>query len=64
MRPSIEPFPAGGGLTMSAKARGQGFAISAADIRALDLIGWDFDPAVGEPPSVELLVFTLLIRNQ
>jgi hypothetical protein len=46
---------------MSAKARGQSFAISAAVIRTLDLIAWDFDPAVGEPPSAVLLVLALPI---
>jgi hypothetical protein len=40
---------------------GQSFTLSAADIRALDLIGWDFDPAVGEPPSVVLVLAALLL---
>ena len=49
------------GLMDPSLARGQTFHISAADIRALDLIGWDFDPAVGEPPSGALLFFSLVI---
>jgi hypothetical protein len=40
---------------------GQSFTLSAADIRALDLIGWDFDPAVAEPPSVALVLAALLL---
>ena len=42
-------------------ALGQHFTLSAADIRALDLIGWDFDPAVGEPASIALVVAALLL---
>jgi hypothetical protein len=48
------------GMMDPSLAAGQIFDISAADIRALDLIGWDFDPVVGEPPSAVLLAVALL----
>jgi hypothetical protein len=48
------------GLMDPSLAPGQTFNISAADIRALDLIGWDFDPAIGEPASSVLLAIALL----
>ena len=48
------------GIMDPSLAPGQIFNISAADIRALDLIGWDYDPAVGEPPSALLLALGLI----
>lgn len=48
------------GLMDPSLAPGQIFDISAADIRALDLIGWDYEPAVGEPPSAVLLACALI----
>ena len=48
------------GLMDPSLARAEIFEIAAADIRALDLIGWDHVPAVGEPPSGLLLGLALL----
>jgi len=48
------------GLMDPTLAQGQRFDISAADIRALDLIGWDYDPAVAEPASAVLFAIALL----
>lgn len=48
------------GLMDPSLARGESFDITAADIRALDLIGWDYQPAVSEPPSVLLLAMGVM----
>jgi len=48
------------GLMDPSLARAQIFDITPADIRALDLIGWDYEPAVAEPPSGVLLALALL----
>jgi hypothetical protein len=42
-------------------AFGQIIDVAAADIRALDVIGWDFAPDVAEPASVLLAAFGLLL---
>ena len=49
------------GLMDPSLARAESFEITAADIRALDLIGWDYQPAVSEPPSGLLMAMALLL---
>ena len=40
---------------------GEAVAIGAADIRALDLVGWDFEPRVAEPAALALVVPGLVL---
>ena len=49
------------GLMDPSLARAESFEITAADVRALDLIGWDFQPTVSEPASGLLVALAILL---